>query len=123
MAVNWTWKEKLGTIHCERVIKGGEEKITFDLQIYKGTNCWCVVVNEFKENGKELYNFWTFFNDIAHAKRCLGISKSWDGKKENIFKDEWKKVTLNGNFKDAWKLAEIFFNAGLKIKINNKEGE
>lgn len=115
MAVHWTWKEKLGTIHCERQLP--EEILKFDLTIYNGTNCLCAIVYEYEDNGKDVYNFWTFFNDVSHAKRVLGLAKDCDGEFKNLFEDEWKAVTFFGEYKEAWKLAELFFKAGMTVEI------
>lgn len=113
--VKWTWKEMLGKIHCERQLTN--ETLKFDLSIYNGTNCLCVIVYEFEEEGKEKYNFWTFFNDLEHAKRCLGVEKNYAGEYSNAFKDEWKSITLDSKFKESWKLAKIFSKAGFNVEL------
>lgn len=115
--VKWTWKKMLGKIHCERQLQN--ETLKFDLSIYSGTNCLCVILYEFEDNGEKAYNFWTFFNDKKHLKGCLGLLKNHEEKYEDIFKEEFRSLTLNAKFNDSWTLAMIFSQAGYDIEMIN----
>ena len=53
---------------------------------------------EYEENGKPMYSFNNFFNDITHLKKCVGLMKDWKGEFRNLFKDEWVKWRLNTYF-------------------------
>ena len=60
MALNWLWKDKCG----EATIRfwDGEERT---VNLYEG-NAFLIFVNEFEENGRNMYTVWSFFVDEAH---------------------------------------------------------
>ena len=68
-----------------------------------------------------MYQFVTFFNDLNHLKRCLGLLKCWDGTTSNLFKNVILKVKLNTYFKDCIKMAELFAKGGIKVELYYKE--
>ncbi len=115
MSVNWLWKEKMGSIQW-KTLDG--KKIS--VNVYKG-NCLCVMIHTFKENGKELYDFCGFFNDEEHLKKCIGLSKDYDGKTTNIYKDEWLKWKLNTYYKQSFSIAKLLTKAGFKVELYYKE--
>lgn len=106
MAATWMWRDKLGTITFDY----GRGKSTHNL--YTGGNCLAVMLYEYKENGKEMYSFNGFWEDVKHLKRCL------DG---GIY-EEAVKVKLNAYYKDAAKVAELFAkHTGAKVELFYKE--
>ena len=120
MAVNWNWNMKMGVITWNNSNTEKVEKVKVNL--YKG-NCLGVVINDYKdkETNKKMYQFVTFFDDIDHLKRCLGLLKCWDGTTKNIFKNIILKVKLNIYFKDCIKMAELFAKGGIKVELYYKE--
>lgn len=117
MAVNWNWNYKKGCLICERVIEG--KKVTFKVNIYEG-NCLGALIYDYKdESGKDMYNFWGFWNNIEHLRSCLGISKKYKGK--NLYKGEVKEIRLNINYKDSAKIAEAFAKSGIKAVLYNRK--
>lgn len=112
MAVNWDWNYKKGEITLKR-------KGNFKINIYCG-NCSGALIYDFKdENGKEMYQFYGFWNDLKHLKNCLGLSGAHKG--DNIYKDEFKKVKLNVYYSECLKMAELFTQAGIKVELYYKK--
>lgn len=130
MSVNWSWKHKMGEI----TIRGRKGFKNYKVNLYHA-NCLCAMIYEYKdkETKEKMYQFYGFFNDEQHAKRCLGIepTKTYDyeqkkyvTEKENIYKDEWVKVSLNIFYKDMEKFAKLLARAKfdkMKIEIYYKE--
>ena len=118
MSLNWSWKEKVGTITC--VNHKGEE---YEVSLYDG-NAYLIEIYEFIEDGKELYTMHGFFLDKTHAKRCLGLTKDCT---ENLYKDLWKKVRLNKNYPHLKEftrmLVQAFNNITIEVYNEEKEGE
>ena len=83
MSVNWDWKDKIGTIEWTEY---GRDYV---INVYKG-NCLCVFTHNYAEDGKKLYDFYGFMNDVEHLKRCIGLAKDYEGNFHNIYKDIWK---------------------------------
>lgn len=115
MSVNWSWKDKMGCIRWKAL----DEK-TINVNVYEG-NCLCVMIYNFKSNGKAVYDFWGFFNDECHLKKCIGLSKNYDGKIINIYKDEWQKWKLNTYYKQSLNIAKLLTKAGFKVELYYKE--
>ena len=67
MSVNWLWKNKMSSL----IYKYGDNK-PYQVNVYKG-NCLCVLVYEYEENGKAMYSFNNFFNDVTHLKNVSGL--------------------------------------------------
>lgn len=68
MAIQWQWKEKVGTAEIFN-----RDKV-YTYQLYRG-NAFLIFLYEYEEDGKEMYNMHSFFVDERHAKRMLGIDK------------------------------------------------
>lgn len=72
MAVNWYWKHKKGEI----LFKDVKHNVNWKLELFGG-NMMCAFiyrytkVNEETHKREKWYNFFTWFNDIKHAKRVL----------------------------------------------------
>ena len=110
--VRWNWKSELGS--CKWYCHDGK---TTKVDIYCG-NCLGVFIKNFKdENGEEMYNFITFFNDEKHLKRCLGLVKGDD----DCMKDMIKSIKLNTYYKDGLLLAKWFARAGYKVELYYKD--
>ena len=82
--VTWSWNSKIGTL---RIIPDDDPKNPIKVNMYQGGNCPLVLIYEWKEDGKNMYNLWNFFGDKSHMQKCFGLQKNWEGKKDNIFKD------------------------------------
>ncbi|MCM1556208.1 MAG: hypothetical protein NC087_01600 [Anaeroplasma bactoclasticum] len=115
MSVNWSWKERMGVMYLKQSHPAtGEFK--FKINIY-GANCLGALIYDYKdeETKKAMYQFWGFWNDITHLKRCLGLVKGFD----NIYVDKGfqsvLKVKLNTHYKDCLKIADCFVKAGIKV--------
>lgn len=82
MAVEWKWNEKCGTATFRR-----EDGYTYDTNLYIG-NCFLIMINEWKEDGKDKYALSSFFVDADHMERCL---------KNDIFSgyDKLTAITIN----------------------------
>lgn len=87
MSLNWSWNEKCGEAVFEQLDK------EFTVNLYQG-NAYLIFIYEYNEDGKDMYNLWTFWADKVHAKRCLGLEKGY----ENLYsdgRDKLKKIRIN----------------------------
>lgn len=85
MSLNWDFRKKCG----EATLHQGDREFT--LTLYQG-NAYLIFLSEWEEDGKEMYNLYSFFADKTHAKILLGLQKNYDGEKVNIF-DGYDKLT------------------------------
>ena len=115
MSVNWLWKDKMGSIQWKN-----REGQAFTVNVYKG-NCLCVMIYEYTHEDKPLYDFFGFFNDDSHLKRCIGLMKDFDGNKKNIYADEWISWKLNTYYKDYFTLAKWLTKAGFPVELYYEE--
>lgn len=119
MSLNWNWNEKVGTWTEERKMHDGSTK-EFKYNLYSG-NALLIMIAEWEEDGKDLYQVANFFCDKDHMKNCLGLSKDH---KENIFKDCLKEVELNAEYRNTpiilQHLAKASFDKDIKITIKAK---
>lgn len=127
MAVNWSWKHRIGFIY----FYSHDRKHRCKVNIYSG-NCLGVLIYEFKEldeeTGKQkvMYTFQGFWNDIHHLNRCLGLEKSYHAwskdkqTKENIYHDDIVSIHLNLAMQESISIARAFAKAKFdhKIRIN-----
>ena len=126
MSVNWSWKHKLGEVTLE------QKKIDGKVYKYKinmySANCLCALIYDFKEKDQEtgkmknMYQFYTYFGDIKHLKRCLGLTKEYE---DNLCSD-FKKVRINTYYcgkghKDLLQMAMLFTQVGVKVELYYKE--
>lgn len=128
MSVNWEWKDKKGEVHWKPKAETKFEDSknhTFTWNIYHA-NCLGCMLREWKEDEKDMYKFMTFFNDVHHLKRMLGLEKykSWDNKtkKSDWFKEiyvdfEIDYITLDISYPYSDKLAKYFAEAGYKVRL------
>lgn len=115
MSVNWLWKDKMGSIQW-KTLNGKKVTVT----VYQG-NCLCVMIRTFRENGRSLYDFFGFFNDESHLKRCVGLAKDHNSELNNLYKNEWLKWKLNTYYKQSFTLAKHLTKAGFKVELYYKE--
>ena len=115
MSVNWLWKDKMGSIQWKN--RMDEE---FTVSVFKG-NCLCVMIYEYKENEKDLYDFFGFFNDDSHLKKCIGLMKDYEGAMKNIYENEWLSWKLNTYYKEAFTLAKWLTKAGYPVELYYEE--
>ena len=118
MSVNWYWKCKVGEI----VYKDLDEKKTWKLQMFGG-NVTCAFIYRYKKLNEETkknekyYTFFTFFNDLEHAKRCLK-----DTKLEDLPLGHHKvmKIRIRVKSDNKYKDAEMLKIAKLLVEHNYK---
>lgn len=130
MSVNWSWKHKMGEVTVVRQWKAEDKPIKFKLNLYSA-NCVAAVIREYKEvdeAGKKhnMYQFWCFWNDLDHLKRCLGLIKNYDGKKDNLYDghddiDHWVKIKLNIYYPEMVKVGALFAKAKHRVELYYKE--
>ena len=115
--ITWNFNEKVG----EAIIYNYDKDYTYNL--YKG-NAFLIFLDEYKENGKNMYVLHNFFVDKIHAKRMLGIDMGWiDTYGDNLFNTEsykLKKIRINKEMyglKDTKMLIDMLIEAFDEIKI------
>lgn len=72
MALTWQWKDVAGKALIQQTF--GDETRDFVLTLYEG-NAYLIFMNEYEENGKDMYSVHSFWVDKAHMNRCLGLEK------------------------------------------------
>jgi len=117
MAIQWQWKEKVGTAEIFNYDK------VYTYQLYRG-NAFLIFLYEYEEDGKEMYNMHSFFADETHAKRMLGIDKnyketygnnSYDYDKHRLQKIRINKTIYGESY--TKKLVDMLIKAFDKIEI------
>lgn len=108
MALNWSFKEKAGTV---TEIRDGNE-VTFNF--YEG-NALMIVTHEYEQDGEQYYNMQWFFIGEDHAKNCLGLSKGHD----NMFGENGiARLTIYRAHCRQWKkIIDLFTRAFPNIMI------
>lgn len=110
MAVNWSWKNKMGTMTFSH--RDGEK---YKVTLYQG-NCLGVMIYHYTGEDKHNYSFDGCWLDLAHLKRCLGLAKGHDNIYNNIV-----KIRLNVYYKECLKIAELFAKANIKTILYYEE--
>ena len=112
MALQWQWSEKCG----EAIFRNIREDKTFSINLYEG-NAFLIFIDEFEENGENMWRMYSFFVDEVHAKNCLGLTKG----QSNIFNDKavrLEKVRLNKQkYNKVSKLVNMLIKAFDAIEI------
>ena len=96
------------------VIEQRGRKFELNVYAYGTCNCFFATVYEYEnpEDHKTYEELQWFFVDDLHAKKMLGLAKTWDGKIENCLADELKSLTLYKNKCRDWiKLRNLFRKA------------
>lgn len=104
MSLNWKWNEKMGEFVIKYRNTHEEEWKTEHIDLYEG-NAFLIMIHEYKENDKDMYELWSFWADKIHAKRMLGLDKK--------YKDTYGKNTYAG---DCTKIMRVRIN---KAKSRN----
>lgn len=118
MALTWQWKDKIGEAVIRQTFDGETKEFTKTL--YEG-NAFLIFLNEWEEDGSNMYSMYTFFADERHAKTCLGLDKKQDV--SNILDDgmtKLVKVRINKKKSRNYKkiitlLAQAFDNIEIEI--------
>lgn len=121
----------MGVISVTRTRPDNQKQIRFKLNMYSA-NCVAAIIYEYKEKDEEtgkvhnMYQFFGFWNDLDHLKRCLGLMKSYDGTCTNLYNgtedwDNWTKLKLNTYYPEMIKVAALFAKAGHKVELYYKE--
>ena len=105
--LTWNWKNKMGEMTV--VQKCGSSKVN----IYEG-NCMAVFINEYKEDGKDMYQLYFFLCDKKHAKN---IVKEY-GK---LFFDKVRSIKLNLFYPQSKELFNVLIENGYKVTAYYKE--
>lgn len=113
MALYWDWKESVGDATFE-VNNEREVRIT----LYEG-NALLIMLQEYQEDGEDMYNMFGFWVDKAHMKNCLGLAKGYDNSYDSDY-IRLKKIRLNKtksrNYKDIiTALVKAFDNIEIEI--------
>lgn len=89
MAIQWKWNEKCGEATFVDIYDGDNRTSTTNL--YVG-NAYLIFINEWEENGQNMYSLSTFWADKEHMKNCLGLNKK-AGYTENIHDKDYCRLT------------------------------
>ena len=116
MSVNvHDFNDKSGTV---TMVQRGKK---FVLPIYAEgkTNCFLTCLWESNPNDKGIrtYELMWFLNDEAHAKRMLGLAKSYNGEKENYLSEITGLTVYKGNCSNWKKIVALFAQAFDEIDI------
>ena len=100
MALYWDWKKKCG----EAVFASSTGKTT-TVNLYEG-NALLIMVQEFREEGKDFDLLVTFWVDKNHMENCLGLNKK-GGYGDNIYDgstgDRLVEISINKKKCRNWK--------------------
>lgn len=118
--LRWNWKNKMGELVIEMLTAEGKK--TYTRNIY-AANCLFAVISEWYDSGnaQDMYAVHYFINDTDHLKRCLGLKKNHEGKKEDMYKDEFVSMRLNTFFKESVTIAKLFARAGHEVTLYYEE--
>lgn len=105
MSLNWQWSEKMG----KAILSNGKE-----VNLYRG-NAFIIAINEWKQNGEELYSLAWFAVDKQHMKNMLGLTKEF---KNNCFKDfNIKEIILDTKYKETAEFVKLLAQAKSEVTI------
>lgn len=112
--INWLWKNKIGSIAFTAEYNGQKIKTTY--QMYRGSNCLCVLLYEYQENGKNMYSLFNYWDDFNHLKKYLGLDKR--SSSQTNYYDKASHLQLNSRFTESLKIATLFMKACPKIDVH-----
>jgi len=107
MAVTWSWKKRIGSIYFFDEVNG-----KYKVNIYAG-NCLGVLIFEYKSDNKNLFQFYSFWNDEEHLKNILGLTKKF---KDNIYKN-CLQLKINGNYEKHNQIIKHFIKAKIPVNV------
>lgn len=91
MALRWNWDEKCGEATFVDTFREEDGPKTYTVNLYVG-NAYLIFLNEWEEDGHNMYSLSTFWADKEHMKNCLGLNKK-GGYTENIHNKPYSKLT------------------------------
>lgn len=95
MSLNWNWNECIGY----RTVRDERNNTEWYEKIYHG-NALAIFINEYDENGKEMYQLMDFWADETHMKRMLGYPIKGETKQECSYTKPYYKVVEYKFFAD-----------------------
>lgn len=109
MSLRWDWNEKVG----ELILENGTV-----IDLYNG-NAYLIMIREYQEDGKDMYQMWSFWADKQHMKNCLGLNKRGHFT-ENLFEDchiaKFRFSKACRNLKDIMSaLVDAFDNINMEV--------
>ena len=127
MSLNWSWKEKCGEATILDTMRDEEPK-PFNVSLYTG-NAYLIMLYEWEEDGKELWNMFSFWADKDHMNHCLGLNKKKDPESYNIYDTPYRKLTKIrldkdkcGHIKDIIPaLVKAFDNITIEVYTSKEE--
>ena len=117
MALNWEWKNKIGTAKLVQEQDDGTFR-RFKIDLYR-CNGLFVACYHYKQDGRKVYDLVNFACDKEHFKRCLGLSKGYD----NIYRNAYSYYTawkLNAYYSETWTMAKLLVEAGFTVTMFTK---
>lgn len=123
MAVNWSWKHKVGEIHYYN----NRKKEHFKLNLYTGNMMFCALYEWEEEEPSThtkstFYDFWTWFNDLAHLRKVLKNDKDYF--RHLAMDSTLRKIRLKVSTKDdsyctneALRCAQLLARYGYKVEV------
>ena len=127
MSVNWSWKDKMGEVVW--VNKNNPED-KFSWNIYHA-NCLGCMLYEWQEDGKDMYKFITYFNDVHHMKRMLGLESFKSYGDGPTIKEDWfgelyvdyviDYIKIDPSYIYADKYIKYFSLAGYEVRVKKEE--
>lgn len=115
--LHWLWKNKRGYAKVRCLDRKIRKYYIYYANCYFGT-CVATWKEDDDKKGEFHYNPIFFFNDLHHAKRCLGLEGKHKG--DNCL-DEIKELHLFAKHLDseAIAIAKAFAKVGIKVVIEN----
>lgn len=106
MSVNWLWKAKKGEI----IYKDTNKNQTWKLEIFGGNMMCCFIYrflkfNEETKKNEKWYNFFHWYNDLKHARRCFKDKK--EKPLESFALGNHKVVKVKLFIENEWHTTEI----------------
>lgn len=109
----------------EVLVRQGDHEWTFDMYGEDKSNVFLATVWKhpgLSDDEETEYQLQWFFCDESHGKRMLGLTKNYDGKRDNCLA-EVKKITIYKNKCANWKkILNLFAQAFDELTIEIKEG-
>ena len=128
MSVNWNWSDKKGEIVWKAKPNTNLEKeYNLKWSIYHA-NCICCFIKENDEDNT--YEFMSYFSDVHHMKRMLGLER-YKGFGNKYYQNDWFKeiycnfeidyIRLDVNYPYNDKIAKYFAQAGYEVRLYKGE--
>lgn len=121
MSLNWQWNEKVGKMSVECTTGKGEKRVE-NWTLYNG-NALLIMLYEYTEESKEMWEMRSFFVDKKHANAMLGLTKGYD----NNFNNKYTRLLHLELYKDKCKymwdiikaFSKAFDNLDLTISVSD----